>query len=94
MTTFFCTPCENFTGEKIQFTIATALVICNREKNKILMIKGQSTEKWQFIGGRYDDKMSFRENAENYAEKNLGHKNTKILNKEEPILLFDTIDLK
>lgn len=94
MTTFFCTPCESFTCEKIQFTIATALVIRNREKNKILMKKGKSTEKWQFIGGRYDDKMSFRENAENYAEKILGHKNTKILNKEEPILLFDTIDLK
>ncbi len=94
MTTFFCTPCENFTGEKMQFTIATALVIFNSQKDKILLSKGKSTEKWQFIGGRYSDTGSFRENAKAHAQKVLGHNSTQILNKEDPILLFDTIDLK
>lgn len=94
MTTFFCTPCEDFTGQNMQFTLAIVLVILNKEKNKILMTKGKSTERWQYIGGRYSDDMSFRDNARHHAESIIGHTNIEILNKEEPILLFDTIDLK
>jgi len=63
MTTFFCTPCIDFSGIAGIFTIATGPVVVNRAGTKILLHIGQSTGKWQFIGGRYVDTMTFRENA-------------------------------
>lgn len=94
MTTFFCLPCENFIGQEMQFTIATVLVVLNKEKNKILMTTGKSTDRWQYIGGRYSDDMSFRDNARHHAKEAIGHDDVTIINKQDPILLLDMIDLK
>lgn len=72
MTTFFCLPAYDFNGQEHQFTIATCPVVVDRENKKILLHIGTSTEKWQFIGGRYSDEATFRENAITHGKKELG----------------------
>ena len=94
MTTFFCLPTLDFSMRSSQFTIATSPVIINHTNTKIILEKGKSTEKWQCIGGRYEDTVTFRESALAHATEALGKDNTVTLTDAEPILIFDTIDLK
>ena len=92
MTTFFCIPTFDFTGEKSQFTIATGPVVINRTHDKVLLHVWESTGKWQFIWGRYDDTLTFRENAIKKAEEVIGNNHITLL-ESEPVVLFDIIDL-
>lgn len=71
MTTFFCLPVYDFTGREHQFTIATCPIVVDKTHSKILLHIGTSTQKWQFIGGRYEDTMTFRENAILHGQKEL-----------------------
>lgn len=94
MTTFFCIPALDFTGKESQFTIATGPVVINTTGDKVLLHKGESTGKWQFIGGRYDDTMTFREDALSHGHAVLGEDNTiMLLDSEHPLIMLDTIDL-
>lgn len=94
MTTFFCLPAYDFNGQEHQFTIATCPVIVDKTGTKILLHIGTSTQRWQFVGGRYSDEMTFRENAILHSKKDLGDNNTVTLtDPENPIVLYDIIDL-
>lgn len=94
MTTFFCVPALDFTGTSSQFTIATGPIIVNRAHDKILLHKWESTGKWQFIGGRYDDSTTFRENALEKASEVLWDNAVTLIDTEHPVVVFDTIDLR
>ena len=72
MTTFFCLPAFDFTGKEPQFTITTCPVVVDQNSEKILLHMGTSTGRWQFIGGRYEDNATFRENAIAHGQKELG----------------------
>ena len=93
MTTFFCVPALDFSGIESQFTIATGPVVLNHAHDKILLHRGESTAKWQFIGGRYDDSITFRENALDKASVVLGDNRVTLIDTEHPVIVFDTIDL-
>lgn len=94
MTTFFCLPAYDFTGREHQFTIATCPVVIDSSNSKILLHVGTSTTKWQFIGGRYSDESTFRENAITHGKKELGENNEiTLVDPKNPIVLFDVIDL-
>lgn len=94
MTTFFCLPAYDFNGEEHQFTIATCPVVIDRENKRILLHIGTSTQKWQFIGGRYSDEMTFRDNAILHGKKELGEGNEiTLIDPENPVVLYDIIDL-
>lgn len=94
MTTFFCLPAYDFSGREHQFTIATCPVVMDSTGTKILLHIGTSTKKWQFIGGRYSDEATFRENAIAHGEKELGEGNTlSLVDPENPVVLYDIIDL-
>lgn len=94
MTTFFCLPASDFSGKEHQFTIATCPVVVDQEGKRILLHIGTSTQKWQFIGGRYSDEMTFRENAILHGKKELGEGNEiMLIDPENPIVLYDIIDL-
>lgn len=55
---------------------------------------GTSTGRWQFIGGRYEDNATFRENAIAHGQKELGAGNQITLtDPENPVVLYDIIDL-
>jgi len=94
MTTFFCVPALDFTGATSEFTIATGPVVVNHTHDKILLHKWESTWKWQFIGGRYDDSMTFRENAVEKAYEVVWDNNITLIDTEHPVVIFDTIDLR
>lgn len=94
MTTFFCIPALDFTGAAAQFTIATGPVIVNTSHDKVLLHKWESTGKWQFIGGRYDDSLTFRENALEKAHEVLWDNTVTLHDTEHPIVILDTIDLR
>lgn len=93
MTTFFCIPTLDFGWLSSQFTIATGPVVVSSSNDKILLHKWESTWKWQFIWGRYDDTLTFRENALNKAHEVVWNNTITLLDKENPIVIFDTIDL-
>lgn len=94
MTTFFCLPAFDFTGKEHQFTIATCPVVVDQNSEKILLHMGTSTGRWQFIGGRYEDNATFRENAIAHGQKELGTGNQITLtDPENPVVLYDIIDL-
>lgn len=94
MTTFFCLPALDFTGREHQFTIATCPVVVDEKWEKILLHIGTSTQKWQFIGGRYSDEMTFRDNAILHGKKELEEGNEITLtDPENPVVLYDIIDL-
>lgn len=94
MTTFFCIPALDFSGQESQFTIATGPVVVSKDHTKILLHIGESTLKWQFIGGRYDDTMTFRESAIAHAQKEIGDTEITLVNASHPIVILDTIDLR
>lgn len=94
MTTFFCLPAYDFNNQEQQFTIATCPVVVNSAGDKILLHIGTSTGKWQYIGGRYSDDVTFRENAILHGKKELGENNElTLVDPENPTVLFDEIDL-
>lgn len=94
MTTFFCIPALDFSGQESQFTIATGPVIVSKDHTKILLHIGESTGKWQFIGGRYDDTMTFRESALDQAKNVIGDTDITLVDAANPIVILDTIDLR
>ena len=63
MSTIFSHPYSDFAGHIGAFTISTGPVIVNQSEDKILLHISSSTNKYQFIGGRLDDSLSFRGNA-------------------------------
>ena len=63
MSIIFSHPYSDFTGHIGAFTISTGPVIVSKDGNKVLLHISSSTNKYQFIGGRLDDSLSFRENA-------------------------------
>ena len=94
MTTFFCLPAYDFSGREHQFTIATCPVVVDSTGTKMLLHIGTSTQKWQFIGGRYSDEMTFRDNAILHGKKELGEGNEiTLIDPENPVVLYDIIDL-
>ena len=94
MTTFFCVPALDFTGKESQFTIATGPVVVNHAHDQILLHKWESTWKWQFIGGRYDDSKTFRENALEKAYEVVWDNTITLTDTEHPVIMLDTIDLR
>lgn len=94
MTTFYCLPCSDFAHNTFPFTIATWPVVLSKDGKKILLHKSQSTGKWQFIGGRYNDCMTFRENALHHAELVVWKNTIQLIDEEHPVLLMDEIDLR
>lgn len=93
MTTFFCIPARDFTWGISDFTIATGPVIIHSSGDKILLHKWESTGKWQFIWWRYDDSLTFRENALQKAREVVGDNLITLHDTEHPIIILDTIDL-
>ena len=63
MSTIFSHSYSDFSGHIGAFTISTGPVIVSKNDAKILLHISSSTNKYQFIGGRLDDSLSFRENA-------------------------------
>lgn len=63
MSTIFSHPYSDFAGHNGGFTISTGPVIINQTGDTVLLHISSSTHKYQFIGGRLDDSLSFRENA-------------------------------
>jgi hypothetical protein len=93
MTVFFSIPCSDFSGQNTPLTIATGPVIIDHTHTKILLHKGKSTNTWQFIGWRYDDTLTFRENALFHAKSVVGSDIQISLDDEEhPLILLDTLD--
>jgi hypothetical protein len=92
MTTFFSIPTLDFSGETHKLTISTGPVVINHTHDKILLHKSTTTLKWQFIGGRYDDSMTFRENALERAREVVGDNSVTLIDTEHPVILLDMID--
>ena len=63
MSTIFSHPYSDFAGYIGAFTISTGPVIISQTGDTVLLHISSSTHKYQFIGGRLDDSLSFRENA-------------------------------
>jgi hypothetical protein len=72
-------------------TISTGPVVVNKMNTKVLLHLSASTGKYQFIGGRLDDSLSFRENALYRAREVVGE-NLVIITHDTPTILLDTID--
>lgn len=62
MTEFYKYYTKDFEGNDNKITIASGPVVIN-EEGKFLLHVSQNTGKYQFIGGRLDDKKSVIENA-------------------------------
>ncbi len=92
MTTFFSIPTLDFSGEIHKLTISTGPVVMDHARNKILLHKSSTTLKWQFIWGRYDDSLTFRENALERAREVVGDNMVTLIDTEHPIILLDMID--
>ncbi len=90
MSTIFSHLYSDFTGHIGAFTISTGPVIVNRDGDRVLLHISSSTNKYQFIGGRLDDSLSFRENALMRAREVVGNNNI-TLTEEDPTILIDTI---
>lgn len=63
MSTIFSHPYSDFAGHIGAFTISTGPVIVSQAGDTVLLHISSSTHRYQFIGGRLDDSLSFRENA-------------------------------
>ncbi len=90
MSIIFSHPYSDFIGHIGTFTISTGPVIVNQNGDKILLHISSSTNKYQFIGGRLDDSLSFRENALMRAREVVWD-NTITLTEDDPTILIDTI---
>jgi hypothetical protein len=93
MTTFFSIPTLDFNGGTRKLTISTGPVVMDHARNKILLHKSSTTLKWQFIWGRYDDSLTFRENALERAREIVGDNRVTLIDTEHPIILLDTMDM-
>lgn len=95
MTTFYRLPLTDFTHTKHEFSIATCAVIVSKTSKKILLHKDTLSSKWKFIGGRYEDSETFRENVISQWSEIIGDNTTiTLLDPEHPIVLLDTIDIE
>ncbi|GAB0174555.1 MAG: hypothetical protein HHAS10_04340 [Candidatus Altimarinota bacterium] len=94
MTTFYCLPCSDFSHNTFPFTIATGPVVISKNKEKVLLHQSHATGKWQFIGGRYNDHMTFRESALHHGQEVVGNNTITLLDEEHPVLLMDEVDLR
>ncbi len=90
MSTIFSHPYSDFAGHNGGFTISTGPVIINQTGDTVLLHISSSTHKYQFIGGRLDDSLSFRENALVRAREVVWD-NTITLTADDPTILIDTI---
>jgi hypothetical protein len=90
MTVFFSHIYFNFSELEGKFTISTGPVIIHSDNKRILLHISTSTGKYQFIGWRFDDRYSFRENALIRAHEVIWE-NKIILSEMEPTVLFDSI---
>jgi hypothetical protein len=90
MATIFSHPYSDFSGNTGRFTISTGPVIVNQAGDRILLHVSSSTRKYQFIGGRLDDSLSFRENALMRAREVVWD-NPITLTMDDPTILIDTI---
>ncbi len=90
MSTIFSHPYLDFSWNKGVFTISTWPVVINSSGDKILLHISASTGKYQYIGGRLDDSLSFRENALTRAREVVWD-NMITLTEDDPTILIDTI---
>ena len=91
MSVIFSHPCSDFSGTSGKITISTGPVIIHSSDNTVLLHISSSTEKYQFIGWRLDDTLSFRENALLRAQEVVGS-NQIILSDDTPVILLDIIE--
>ncbi len=81
---------KNFKGEDIFVTIASGPVIVNEDKKFLLHIS-ESTEKYQFTGGRLNDSQSPQQNAINRPFEDLGLQ-VMLTEGVDPLIVTDEIE--
>ena len=91
MSIIYSYPCIQLNGVKERITISTGPIIKNKAGNKVLLHLSGTTKKYQFIWGRLDDSLNFRENALTKAREVIGD-TTIILSEEDPLILTGMID--
>lgn len=91
MSVFFSHPCLDFSRREWKITISTGPVIIHSSWEKVLLHISSSTGKYQFIGWRFDDTLSFRENALIRAQEVVWDNKITLLN-DNPTVLLDIIE--
>jgi hypothetical protein len=92
MSTHFQLPFSNFSGQSSLLTIATGPVILSQDRTRVLLHISSTTQKYQFVGGRLDDTLSFRDNALERAYEVISRENTISLDERDPCIFMDQID--
>lgn len=92
MTTLYNYPYTSLEGIPGKAIISTGPVIINTTRDKVLLHISETTRKYQFIGGRYDDTLSARENALARAREVVGSENLITLTQDDPLLLMGEIE--
>lgn len=91
MTTIFSYPYIDLTEVSGKITISTGPVIVSKAWDKVLLHISETTHKYQFIGGRLDDNLNFRENAIARAKEVIGN-NVITLSDTDPLIIKGTIE--
>lgn len=90
MSSFYSYPYTDFAEQSGKITLSTGPVIVNKEGTKVLLHISETTHQYQFIGGRYDDTLNFRENALACAREVTGE-NKITLSPKDPLVLLGEI---
>ena len=90
MSTIYSYPYTDFAEQSGKITLSTGPVIVNKEGTKVLLHLSETTHQYQFIGGRYDDTLNFRENALARAQEVIGE-NKITLSEKDPLILLGEI---
>jgi hypothetical protein len=91
MSIIYSYPCTTLYSAPEKITISTGPVIIDKKKGKVLLHVSPDTGKYQFIWGRLDDTLNFRENALKRAQEVIGD-NPITLDATEPLIIFWTIE--
>ncbi len=77
-------PAKNFSADTERLTVCSGPVVLNKDATQVLVHIGEETEKYQFIWGRLDSKLSLIENALERANEVLPRENITITD-DEPL---------
>ncbi len=91
MSVIYSYPCTTLFWDQEKITLSTGPVIIDKKKERVLLHLSEDTEKYQFIWGRLDDSLSFRENALTRAQEIVGD-NPITLASSDPLILLGSIE--
>lgn len=90
MSFIYSYPYSDFADQTGKITISTGPVIVNKAGDKVLLHISDTTHQYQFIGGKYDDTMNFRDNAIARAHEVTGADKI-TLSGDDPLILMGDI---